>query len=479
KIIDDDDNGGNYIIFEKPNISPDVFSNNSKIYVLTAENELILQELEASVISFFTRHHVNWIKNHPLQLLFHTVFKLESCHKIQQLCLDNICNDPDIVFNSSISKSINESILLQLLKRDDLRMNEIKLLDYLIQWGVTNLDINCNDGNVVDSVSNWTQNEFDALDSILKNCIGNIRFENINRNELKSIGQLKNFEKFLEKYFLQNEENLIDSNIINLNHAILISDWIDQKDIKYNDNNNTTVYDKYIYIGKISLEKLDPIFTLDILTAANELILQELEASVISFFTRHHVNWIKNHPLQLLFHTVFKLESCHKIQQLCLDNICNDPDIVFNSSISKSINESILLQLLKRDDLRMNEIKLLDYLIQWGVTNLDINCNDGNVVDSVSNWTQNEFDALDSILKNCIGNIRFENINRNELKSIGQLKNFEKFLEKYFLQNEENLIDSNIINLNHAILISDWIDQKDIKYNDNNNTTVYGVITHQ
>ncbi|CAJ0748284.1 3464_t:CDS:2, partial [Entrophospora sp. SA101] len=86
-------------------------------------------------------------------------------------------------FNSSISKSINESILLQLLKRDDLRMNEIKLLDYLIQWGVTNLDINCNDGNVVDSVSNWTQNEFDALDSILKNCIGNIRFENINPQE--------------------------------------------------------------------------------------------------------------------------------------------------------------------------------------------------------------------------------------------------------------------------------------------------------
>ncbi|CAJ0849620.1 329_t:CDS:2 [Entrophospora sp. SA101] len=179
-------------------------------------------------------------------------------------------------------------------------------------------------------------------------------------------------------------------------------------------------YDVLIKVGggKISLEKLDPIFTLDILTAANELILQELEASVISFFTRHHVNWIKNHPLQLLFHTVFKLESCHKIQQLCLDNICNDPDIVFNSSISKSINESILLQLLKRDDLRMNEIKLLDYLIQWGVTNLDINCNDGNVVDSVSNWTQNEFDALDSILKNCIGNIRFENINRNEVQNL-------------------------------------------------------------
>ncbi|CAJ0881561.1 15882_t:CDS:2 [Entrophospora sp. SA101] len=207
-------------------------------------------------------------------------------------------------------------------------------------------------------------------------------------------------------------------------HSALSSRW--KKIIDDDDNGgNYIIFEKpnispdvfqiilrYIYIGKISLEKLDPIFTLDILTAANELILQELEASVISFFTRHHVNWIKNHPLQLLFHTVFKLESCHKIQQLCLDNICNDPDIVFNSSISKSINESILLQLLKRDDLRMNEIKLLDYLIQWGVTNLDINCNDGNVVDSVSNWTQNEFDALDSILKNCIGNIRFENINR-------------------------------------------------------------------
>ncbi|CAJ0650707.1 3783_t:CDS:2 [Entrophospora sp. SA101] len=209
-------------------------------------------------------------------------------------------------------------------------------------------------------------------------------------------------------------------------HSALSSRW--KKIIDDDDNGgNYIIFEKpnispdvfqiilrYIYIGKISLEKLDPIFTLDILTAANELILQELEASVISFFTRHHVNWIKNHPLQLLFHTVFKLESCHKIQQLCLDNICNDPDIVFNSSISKSINESILLQLLKRDDLRMNEIKLLDYLIQWGVTNLDINCNDGNVVDSVSNWTQNEFDALDSILKNCIGNIRFENINHNK-----------------------------------------------------------------
>ncbi|CAJ0846432.1 9672_t:CDS:2 [Entrophospora sp. SA101] len=174
--------------------------------------------------------------------MHHAVFKLESCQNIQQLCLNNICKNPDQLFSSLTFKSIHESTLIQIIKRDDLRMNEINLLDYLIQWGINNTpslnntiaDTAATDflNSVSPSCSNWSQNEFNALELTLKNCLAYIRFDNINRNELSSFQQLIHLEKFLEKFFEKYlfEENLVDSKIINMSHAILISDWIDNID---------------------------------------------------------------------------------------------------------------------------------------------------------------------------------------------------------------------------------------------------------
>ncbi|CAJ0643894.1 3945_t:CDS:2 [Entrophospora sp. SA101] len=229
----------------------------------------------------------------------------------------------------------------------------------------------------------------------------------------------------------------------------------------------------YIYSGTISLENQLAAFILDILAAANELMLQELENFVINYFIKYHSNWIKNNPIQLMHHAVFKLESCQNIQQLCLNNICKNPDQLFSSLTFKSIHESTLIQIIKRDDLRMNEINLLDYLIQWGINNTpslnntiaDTAATDflNSVSPSCSNWSQNEFNALELTLKNCLAYIRFDNINRNELSSFQQLIHLEKFLEKFFEKYlfEENLVDSKIINMSHAILISDWIDNID------------------
>jgi len=61
------------------------------------------------------------------------VFQLESCKQFQDYCLESICKNLKPFFNSSNFLTLEESILLELLKREDLQIDEIKLWNYLLK----------------------------------------------------------------------------------------------------------------------------------------------------------------------------------------------------------------------------------------------------------------------------------------------------------------------------------------------------------
>ncbi|CAI2173615.1 14962_t:CDS:2 [Funneliformis geosporum] len=234
----------------------------------------------------------------------------------------------------------------------------------------------------------------------------------------------------------------------------------------------------YIYSGQISLEQEHPKTVLDLLSAADELIIPELINYVQVYLLENHIEWIRKYPLQILHHTAFRLETCKKLQDVCLKVICTNPELIFGTMEFTKLEESMLIAILERDDLQLDEVDLWDYVIQWGIDHTF--SADRMPIDY--QWSQNDLLDLDETLKNCIPLLRFNYIKSKELPF--KLKPFDILLPKHDSENinlceknynegelhvktndKQNLnyspIDSNIIKLKHASLIAHWIDNQD------------------
>ena len=80
-------------------------------------------------------NQTKWIQENYVEVL-NAVYRLVNCKQLKDYCLDSICEDPKSLFNSPNFLKLGKSILLELIKRDYLRMDEIKLWNYLIKWGI-------------------------------------------------------------------------------------------------------------------------------------------------------------------------------------------------------------------------------------------------------------------------------------------------------------------------------------------------------
>ncbi|CAG8535155.1 10758_t:CDS:2, partial [Scutellospora calospora] len=159
----------NYIVFTKPNISPDAFDVILKyIYgatidlpaidmpilleILIATDELCLTELAASLNDSF-KH-------------------------LQLFCMEIIQNKPNVVFKAKDFVDIGTSLLTTLLERSNLLMPEIDVWDALIKWGMFNtsppLDPN---------YKTWPKDSFEKLQETLIQFIPLINFTVISSSD--------------------------------------------------------------------------------------------------------------------------------------------------------------------------------------------------------------------------------------------------------------------------------------------------------
>lgn len=159
------------------------------------------------------------------------------------------------------------------------------------------------------------------------------------------------------------------------------------------------------------MEKLGEGDIVKLLIAADELIFEELIYPLQEYLLQNKQKWIQDNILYVL-NTVIERNACSRLRSHCLSIVCPEPQKYFDSKEFMSLDETTLVSLLSRDDFCMDEGKIWDYLINWGLKNTySIKNKDA------SKWSIEEFCSLEKTLQRCIPLIRFWQLSLEDFNS--------------------------------------------------------------
>ncbi|RHZ83805.1 hypothetical protein Glove_87g231 [Diversispora epigaea] len=254
---------------------------------------------------------------------------------------------------------------------------------------------------------------------------------------------------------------------------------------------------KYIYGGIVDIENSDTKTIYELMVNANELELKELSRKLESYLIESKASWLKTH-FSLVYHSIFGINEFKSLKNFYNDIIAKYPNLIFESEDFASLQETALISILKRDDLKIEEIKIWDYVIKWGIAQ-----NPTLPADS-KEWSKENFEALKITLRQCLPLIRYFHIPNEDAWE--KVKPYKKILEKQLwndliqyhmftnkpvkslalpariTSNPElpsrhsrtistpefpprlNEPFSTIINIEHVAELSSWIDQKSTTY---------------
>ncbi|GBB88676.1 hypothetical protein RclHR1_15230001 [Rhizophagus clarus] len=230
---------------------------------------------------------------------------------------------------------------------------------------------------------------------------------------------------------------------------------------------------RYIYGGRLSLEEYDTSDIVKILVASNELNLQELITHLQSFLIENKKNWMEEN-FNLIYKTSFENNSFSKLQDFCIEFMSKDPEKILNSIDFTSLSEKCLISLIQHDNLQMNVIQVWENVLKWGIAQ-----NPGLSLDP-SSYSKDDFNSLKNTLQLFIPFIKFYDLTSK--KFLDKVYPYKKILPKELRENlvrhylnydhkpidesepkiakevSSRSIDSRIITIRHAELISKWID---------------------
>src|SRR6266498_2897885 len=233
---------------------------------------------------------------------------------------------------------------------------------------------------------------------------------------------------------------------------------------------------RYIYGGILSLNKQDASDILKILVAADKLLLQELVEYLQKYLIENKFEWMEQH-FGLTFQICFQSNNLSELQQLCTDLMIKSPQKIFKSLDFTFLSEKSLISIIKRDDLQMKEIEVWEHVLKWGLAQ------NPTLIPDPATWIDDDFKTMESTLQHCLPLIRFFSLSPKEIsqkvrpyKKLLKHQLYEDLVNSYMDPDSEpnenilfprdiqidGIIDSNIVNLNIASLISRWIDKVDI-----------------
>ncbi|RIB19329.1 BTB/POZ protein [Gigaspora rosea] len=236
-------------------------------------------------------------------------------------------------------------------------------------------------------------------------------------------------------------------------------------------NISSTVFEfilKYLYCGEIILRNQDRETILELLVASDEFGLTKLIDYVQQYFGENIKTHLSQNPIDIL-HLVAQHDAFNEIRKLSLETIGTNPDILFNSNKYLSLNEDVLILILKHDELEMEESEIWERLIKWGIAQ------NTELKDDVTEFDQDDFELLEKTLQKCIQYIRFHEIRMPDfyhkvLPYMPILPNnlFNDILRCYMVPNSVPLynvfpsrnVNSILINKSHTLLFASWIDKK-------------------
>ncbi|RHZ45812.1 hypothetical protein Glove_648g3 [Diversispora epigaea] len=236
---------------------------------------------------------------------------------------------------------------------------------------------------------------------------------------------------------------------------------------------------KYIYGGIVDVENSDTKTIYELMVNANKLKLKELSVKLESYLVESKASWLKTH-FSFVYHSIFSSNEFKGLKKFYNDMIEKHPNLIFESEDFTSLQETTLVSILGRDDLKVEEIKIWDYVIKWGIAQ-----NPTLPADS-KEWYNRNFKALKTTLQNCLPLIRYFHISIENIWE--KMKPYERILEKQLwddmIQRQvfpnkpvKSLVlpprrifsttespFSTIINKEHIAELSSWIDRKSTTY---------------
>ncbi|CAB4416969.1 unnamed protein product [Rhizophagus irregularis] len=182
---------------------------------------------------------------------------------------------------------------------------------------------------------------------------------------------------------------------------------------------------KYIYGGILNLDGIDPIDVINLLIAAESLKLQEIVNYLQSYFIENETNWKKS-----------------------------------------------LISLIKRNDLKVEEIDVWDHVLKWGLAQ------NPSLLPDPEEWSDDDFKLMEKSLQNCLPFVRFFYLSSKEF--LNKVFPYQKLLDpqlykdlmNYHLDGDNkiistiqsargSIIDSKLITSKTAAYIASWIDKKE------------------
>jgi hypothetical protein len=217
------------------------------------------------------------------------------------------------------------------------------------------------------------------------------------------------------------------------------------------------------------LKNLQGSDVLKLLIAVDELNIQQLISYIQEYLIEHQTEFLHQNPTDIL-ETVYQHEAFTDLWNFCLEKICEEPEILFNSDKFINLKAPLLELLLKRDDLNMEEIEVWESLLKWCFTQQ-------NIINDPTKWSKEDITKIERSLYRFISLIRFYDIKPADFfykvycyKEILPQDLIHSLLEFHIVPNmqpkpnvapsRKPKLDSILIDSNHILHFASWIDKK-------------------
>src|SRR5688572_19069725 len=249
---------------------------------------------------------------------------------------------------------------------------------------------------------------------------------------------------------------------------------------------------RFIYSGNIELKNLQGPDVLKLLIAVDELNIQQLISHIQEYLIKHQTEFLHQNPTGLL-DTVYQHETFTDLWNFCLEKICEEPKILFDSDNFIDLKAPLLEILLKRDDLNVDEIEVWESLLKWCFAQQ-------NMTSDPVKWSKEDITKIERSLHRFIPLIRFYDIKPTDFfykiynyKNILPQDLIHDLLEFHIVpdmkpkaniaptrnQNLKFELDSTLIKSDHIPLFSSWIDKKGSSHYDKKNNPYNFKLLHR
>ncbi|RIA86155.1 hypothetical protein C1645_829684 [Glomus cerebriforme] len=214
------------------------------------------------------------------------------------------------------------------------------------------------------------------------------------------------------------------------------NNWVTKKNnmIMFNKPNITPkVFEmilKYIYTGELDLTNQLCEDILELLIASDELFLEELVENLQEYLIEKQQNWVQ----QNFYLILNQLTNFKKLQDYCLESICDNPQTYITLRKFLTLDKDILYNILKRDDLQIKEVVTWDYLIKWGIEQTSGLESEND--DNGYKWKNENYKALKETLNQFIPLIRFVNISPTDF--FDKIQPYKDIFPEHIYEEVEN-----------------------------------------